>query len=805
MTDRIPDEFDPKVTDRIPDEFDPKVTDRIPDESDPRVSDRIPDESDPWVSDRIPDESNPELTDRIPDESDAAVTDRVPDESNLDVTDQIPSISKAALIERVGSATKPAIEDSVPDQSRASLCDQIARGASPDTGGTRRGSVLDFDEDCKVGSNIAAVATPSVTKHAICEQIAHAASVRPKNAGESPPIHFGGECKVSFQPVTDEIARIEKKIAAAVSSDGIKKELKADLGGMANKIASAVGAAFDNVEKQLKAQGSEERSKAGQVDVPEKKCRIIKLGLCWGGETSKSKADRSSAQAEKDAHNKTADQFFKAADQMPVKKAVAQASIYQKFAGAEGAINKGLAPSLSVPSTTATESDKNSGGADSSSHGTRPDNGHRSKVDNDSAVVALVTIDSQTLEYVISNLVNAAIGYEANVEQYIAVIDSVAGDLTVDSATWLPTSSDAESINAAIGDHSTARQLVDSIYDESGVSSVGRATFITRNIGEINVAIGSRSEAEMVVSTLTGSVEGSFDATSVTLAPINVSMGHDTQSTMHLGAWQGSVKTNGILFIQPTAALSAAIGESTLATVRLASQSVGASADWLDISVVSEGSLAAPLGYSAQAEIAMGNVDGHVGHGTVTVVTGPVISAALGSHTAATNRVANLEKGKRVSGQYKNHAQTGGLLAFSLGDHTHATNAIGSVEANVEGYADISVTAGELATGTVGERTVAETYVGSVLADVVGDVDINIVVGAINTFAVGLSSGEDIYAKTYIGNVTGRQNSVDIKVSMGGVFNLGYGLIIDLGGALGTLNFSRQGCVSVANQGSAPC
>ncbi|MDC0572478.1 hypothetical protein OAO91_03445 [Luminiphilus sp.] len=804
VVDQIPDESGPEIVDRISDESGPKVADQIPGESGPKVADQIPDESGPKVADQIPDESDPKVADQIPDESGPMVINRIPDESNLEMTDQISEISKAALIERVGSVTKPVIENSVPDQSRTNLCDQIARGASPNASGTGRGPALDFNEDCQVGNNIAAVSTPSVTKQAICEQIAHASSVRPKNAGKSRPVRFDEGCKATFQPITDEIARIEKKIGAEVSSEAVKTELKEDLDGMASKIASAVGAAFDNVEKQLKAQGSEERSKADQVNVPEKKCRIIKLGLCWGGETSKSQADRKSAQAEKDSHNKTADQFFKAADQMPVKKVAAQASIYQKFAGAESAIDNGLSPSLSVPSTTVSDSAKDSGGADNSSHGTRSDNGHRSEVNNESAEVALVTIGSETLVYVVKDIVNAAIGYEAIAEQHIADIGGDAGSLTVNSAIWLLGSDDVASINAAIGDHSVARQLVDSIYDELGVASVGQATFFTQNVGEINVALGSRSRAEMIVSSLMGSVKGSFDATSFIITPINVSMGHDTQSTMHLGAWQGNVETKGTLFLQPTAALAAAIGESTSATVRLASQHARGRADVLDISVTSEGSLAAPLGYRAEAHIEMGNVDGQVGQGNIIVVTGPVISAALGSRTIATNRVANLQEGKRVRGQYRNHAYTGALLAFSLGDDTRATNAIGSVEANVGGDATIHVKAGEVATGTVGERTTAETYIGSVLADVTGDVDINIVVGAINTFAVGLSNSKEIYAKTYIGNVISPQKDVDINVKMDGVFNLGYGLVLDFG-ALGTLDLSRQGCVSVGNYGPSPC
>ena len=821
VLDRLPDESDPKVVDRVPDESDLNVTNQTPDGPDPKIVDRVPDESNLNVTNQTPDESDLNVTEQIPDESDLVVTDQLPDESNpadtsqvpnksdLVATDQVPKISKV-VINKVESVTRPDVKQPGPDESRATLCEKLAQGIAPDGAKDKQDLALSFDEDCKVSDEMAAVTAPTVTapavsKQTVCEQIALASSTRPKNAGKSQPIELGADCTASAQPIKDELARIEKKINAGASSGAIEADVKKDLDNVAGKIATAVGTAFDNIQKQLHAQGSDERAKADQVKVPEKKCSVIKIGGgCLIDETSKSEADRKSAQAEKDSHNKTADKFFKAADQMPVKKVAAQASIYKKFYGAERAIKESLPATISVPPTTVSASAKDSGGSDHSSHGTRPDNGHRSEVDHESAEVALVTIDSEVLEYAMTDLVNAAIGYETTAEQHIAGIESVSGKLTVNSATWLLGSGDIGSINAAIGDHSEAFQLVDSIYDESGDASIGQAVFFTQNAGEINVALGSRSKAEMLVSSLMGSVGGSIDVTSIVAAPINVAMGHNTQSVMHLGAWQGDVKTNGTLLIQPTAALAATIGEATSATVRLGSQSTGGRAHALDISVVSEGSLAAPLGYHAAAHIEMGNVDGHVGHGNVSVVTGPAVSAALGSYTAATNRVANLQEGKRVGGHYKNHAQTGGLLAFSLGDHTHATNAIGSVEANVGGDAKIHVTAGEIATGTVGERTVAETYIGSLLANVSGNADIQIVVGAVNTFAVGLSSSKEIYAKTYIGNVMSAQKNVDIDVTMDDVFNLGYGLFLDLG-ALGTLDITRQGCVRVGNHGRGPC
>ena len=618
------------------------------------------------------------------------------------------------------------------------------------------------------------------------------------------------DASVSVDDLKGKINDQLEPVAGKISNDlnaGIGKlnvRVDTDLDMMAGRVASAVGKAFTAVQSQLKQQGADERSKANAVNVPAKDCHL--LGPCWlTGETSESKSKRASAKSQKDAYNKTADKFYAAAAKMPAQKATAQASIYQKFGMAEESVDSSLSTKVVVPATAISSSDASKeepGGANGSSSGVAPDNVYAAQVNDDSSVVALVSIGSLTEIYSATGSINAAIGDSVRAEQYIAVVDSTAGDLTVGSLTLLGV--DTGSINAGIGYQSSALQVIDSIFDRSEEASTGTASFATLNEGEVNVSLAANSKAEMLVTSILGSVKGHYSAKSAIFTPINVTLGSDTSAITHLGAWQGVVEGSGNLFLQSTAALSAAIGGSTNSVVRLASQGTEGHSTNLNISVVSEGALAAPLGYDATAVIEVGNVDGVTGSATVNVVTGPAISAALGGSTTATNRIANLQQGTRVGGTYNNTVKSGGLLAFALGDDTTAINALGSVEGDIGGSATISVQAGEVATGTVGVRTEAETYLGSVLANVGGNVDINVVVGAVNTFAVGLSSGKDIYAKTYVGNVTSNQGSANISASAGAIFNLGFGLIIDLG-ALGTLDFSKQGCVKIANHGSAPC
>jgi len=769
------------------------------DPSKPDVSKKVPDVSKPDINNQIPDVTKPDVDDNVPDISKQDVDDKIPGVSKPDVDGKVPDVNN-----QIPDDLKPDVQDDMPDVSKPDVSQD---GDDPLTDDYNRYVDIkksDIDDDIPAVSKIFPqqdVLTPDVKKMIDFAAINKDISNINKQVSEDVSVD---DIK---KDVSDALAKSSRKVSGSIDAKvkAVDVNVDKDLAGVADKVASAVGSAFDHVQSALKAQGDAAASAGNAVSVPDKKCRWFKFGGCWGGETSSSKAARASAKAQKSADYNRANQFYYAANQMPVQKAATVASIYQKFAGAEVKVDTGVAPSVSGSNfnfNTSASGNDATGGVDASSEGTRPDYGHVAPTYDESSVVGLVTIDLEALEYVITDVVNASIGDQAIAEQYIAEIDTVSGDLDVGYADWL-VAGDIGSINAAIGYKTHALQIVDSIYDELGEASVGSARFTTANTGEVNVAIGANSSAEMLVTSIMGTVKGDFVTTSVIAAPVNVALGDNTTAISHLGAWQGVVEGSGSLTLQPTAALSATIGERTSATVRLASQKPSGRATTMDIAVVSEGSMAAPLGYDSTATVEMGNVDGVTGRADVSVISGPVIAAALGSSTNVTNRLANLEEGRRVGGSYSNHVKSGGVLAFALGDRTSATNALGSVEGDIDGSANISVTVGEVATGTLGVNTLAETYVGSVLADVSGNVDIDVVVGAINTFAVGLSASKDIYAKTYIGTVTSDQGSVSIDYHGGAVFNLGFGLVIPT--PFGTLDFSRQGCVKLANHGSAPC
>ena len=732
-----------------------------------------------------------------------------------------PAAAGADVNGKIPSGTSPDIDGKVPDVA-------VPDVAVPDTG-AKIPDVAGADVNGKIPSGTSAD-IGGITSQIGEGSDGYSSSIGALHPGLNIPATGDEYPGIDFDQIDQDLDELQSKIADSVSYEDVKstvddklvpvsatvsadlnagmgtldKEVDADLDMMANKVSSAVGKAFDAMQAQLNQQGADQSAKADAVDVPSKDCHL--LGPCWlTGETSESKAKRSAAQSQKDTYNDSAAQFYKAASEMPTKKATAQASVYSKFGAAEQSVDGALTSNITVGSTSDPDDESSGsepGGAGRSTAGVASDNDYSSQINDESSVVALVTVGSGDVNYSATESINAAIGDRASAAQYIAAVDTLSGDLTVNALSI--DGIDIASINAAIGYNSVALQVIDSLLDRAGQASIGSATLRTFNTGAINVSLAANTTSEMFVTSVLGSVKGNFTATSAIAAPINVTLGNDTSAVTHLGAWEGNVEGTGTLFLQSTAALSAAIGDETTALVRLASQSPTGYSTNLDISVVSEGALAAPLGYRSSAIIEMGNVDGVTGSAHVSVGTGPAISAALGSNTLVTNRIANLAEGKRVGGTYRNTVNSGSLLAFAVGDNTHAINALGSVEANIGGGADITVTAGEVATGTVGERTEAETYIGSVLHDVSGNVDISVVVGAINTFSVGISSSKDIYAKTYIGSVTGKQGSVNINSSTGAVFNLGFGLVLDLG-PLGTLDFSKQGCVKIANAGGAPC
>lgn len=651
---------------------------------------------------------------------------------------------------------------------------------------------------------------------------------------------------IDFDALNQKIDEIKQKIAEQVSVDGIKNrvdtavdpqlgnlkstindklagvgsnlggktadvtsKVDADLGQMADQVSQAVGEAYDAMQVQLQKQAVDQYQKGNAVDIPAKQCNWpgSVAGGCPTGEKSSSKSARDAAYAERDSYYKTGDQFTQAAAQMPADKANAQASVYEKFGAATTTMNDSMTSAVSSVSDVG-EGDDDNGDGDEDDDSSDWDNargpkyGARSRLGDRSSIDALIKLNGLADNMAVNGAINAAIGNDSTATQYISVIDGDTGEVDVERATFI--GSDNLAINVAVGDDTRALQIMDSIYDRGQSGEYGDITFISGNTGAINVVLAAGGEAEMLVSTLMGSVKGSSRVVSLVEAPINVALGANTSATSHLGAWQGVVEGTGNLTIQSTAALSAAIGDSTNAHVRLASQGQGGHSSSLDITVISEGALTAPLGYETSATVAAGNVDGTTGAANVHITTGPVIAASLGSRSQTTNLIGSLSEGASVGGSYNNTVTAGTVIAFALGDNTHATNVIGSVQGRVGGSANINVAAGDILTGTLGERTEAETYIGSILGDVSGNADINVIVGSINTFAVGLSTGSDIYAKTYIGNVTSNQGGVSINASTGAVVNLGVGLIIDLG-VLGELKFVHQGCVKIANRGNAPC
>lgn len=608
-------------------------------------------------------------------------------------------------------------------------------------------------------------------------------------------------------------ATVDRKLAG-IGADlsgktaNLTSKVDADLGQMASQVSSAVGKAYDAMQRQMQTQAADQYKKGNAVTIPSKQCNWpgSVFGGCPTGEKSSSKAARKAAYAKRDAYYKTGNQFNQAAAGMPAAKANAQASVYEKFGTATTQMNAGMSSAVSsVSDMVGSSSDSSNHQSGDTSHwddARGPKYGSRSRLDDRSSIDALIELDDLTNNMAVNGTINAAIGNDAVANQYVSVIDGDTGTVKVRRADFLGT--DNLAINVAVGDDTRALQIMDSIYDRGQSGEYGDATFISGNTGAINVVLAAGGSAEMLISTLMGSVKGSSRVISGVEAPINVALGANTSATSHLGVWQGVVEGTGNLTIQSTAALSAAIGDGTDATVRLASQGPKGHSNTLDITVISEGALTAPLGYDTSATIAAGNVDGRTGSANVHVTTGPVIAASLGSRSNTSNLIGSLSEGASVGGHYKNTVTAGTIIAFALGDNTHASNVVGAVQGRVGGSANINVAAGDILTGTLGERTEAETYIGSILGDVSGNANINVIVGSINTFAVGLSSGSDIYAKTYVGNVTSDQGSVNINVTHGAVVNLGVGLIIDLG-VLGELKFVHQGCVLVGNSGRHPC
>jgi hypothetical protein len=205
----------------------------------------------------------------------------------------------------------------------------------------------------------------------------------------------------------------------------------------------------------------------------------------------------------------------------------------------------------------------------------------------------------------------------------------------------------------------------------------------------------------------------------------------------------------------------------------------------------------------------IGNIYGIVGGDSkVTATTGVALVASIGGDTHAIARVATIRPNTTVTGSSNINVTTGLLTGFALGYNTTSLTEVGVVgdgnSMQVTGNVDINITTGEIITGNVGVNTLAETVIGSVHGSQTGHVDIDILLGGVNTFAIGLSNEGDIYSKTYVGNFLGAGQGGKISVNTGAIFNLGFGLVLDLG-VLGTLRLVEQGCVNMGNVGQKPC
>ena len=592
-------------------------------------------------------------------------------------------------------------------------------------------------------------------------------------------------------------ARLTKKIQGSTAD--LNTRVGGQLSDAKSKINNSVGTAFDAIQGQLQDMANSHAKKAAAVNIPSKVCRIRNKG-CWGGEESSSKKNRKIAQAKKDAESKQASKFQHAANQMTTKKANALAAVNQKLDSAGTDIANATTPT----GKSVLETGAQTGATDTSGmYGDSSRTDESRAVKHQSSIEGLVKVDGVISDnLIVDGVINASIGDVTSVSQRIGVIDTSPGNLTINSFTSVDAVTGA--VNAAIGYNTFAEQDVGSVISAGGNQVLGGVSILSTSDGALNAALGANTQATMRLVTIAGSADGQINSKSVITDPLNATLGSNTQSTMQLGYWQGDIRGSGNLFLQSAAALSASIGDQTTSLVGLANTGPNSVLQSLDMSVISEGSLAAPVGYASKAEVSLGEVLGSAGAAKMYVTTGPVLSASLGSNTSVVNRAGYLGEGNTIGGHYHSNVKTGALMAFALGDRTNSKNVIGSVQADIGGNADIDVSVGEVITGTVGENTEAETMVGSVLHDVSGDVDIDIVVGGINSFAIGLSTGKTIYSKTYVGNVLAPVSSANISVTSGSIFNLGFGLVLDLG-IFGTLDLSRQGCVNIGNVGGNGC
>jgi uncharacterized membrane protein len=619
-----------------------------------------------------------------------------------------------------------------------------------------------------------------------------------------------------YKPIDEGLKPVESKINTGLKkmNDTINESLSAVASKVKDGVAGAFTAMKDNNTQQSKDADADAKSKdyqkqADAVVVPRPKMENYKvtcktdIGKCnRKRETAASRADRAAKQANKDTlqgqadnEDKSSRKFLAANDALVLKQNSIDESIDGAFASGQQTVNSS-STTVVVAAPTADQSDSDStSSSDSTNPGSQSHTGRAGSLE-----VAGV---SQVI--ILKNFLNASVGYKTKANQAIATIGMGDGIKKFGHTSGILVLS--EVINAAVGANSLAMQVVASMGGIDGDQVVGDIVAARTLDNAINASVGSDTTADMRFFNIGGSIFRGGTLVQVGEGAINAAIGYQSTSTLHGGNIDGWISGSGNSVSGIKAPIAAAIGYKTDSTIRI--DNVGPTAliyGNYDSLMVSVGSISAAIGYLSSSYVGAGNYDGKF-HGslTSTIATGPLMAAAVGAKTSAITRVGEVGGDVTIGGRAKIGIFAGTVGSFAIGAETQAISEVGVVDANVGGNLDIDITAGEILTGTVGVNTMAKTMIGSIKAPVLGNADITVHSGAINTFAIGLSDGKTIKSQTYIGNVLGQQSgNVKIDVVHAGVLSLGIGLVLDLG-PFGTLDLSKDGCVSIGNVGGTGC
>ena len=404
--------------------------------------------------------------------------------------------------------------------------------------------------------------------------------------------------------------------------------------------------------------------------------------------------------------------------------------------------------------------------------------------------------------------INASIGYDSVAVQQIATVQgNVEG---APSYVVLTTRNDI--INASIGDQSLARQMIDQLGSNNRDTIVpnGSVNFSGLSEGGLNASIGYNSVAYHLQSFVSGKFSGA-DVSSYSGGFVNASIGDSTTSTLRLSVFEGDAGSGKLDLLSAAAGvIVAAIGANSSAIFSAASADNVTTKQSVRMEVTAPGAIAASIGSRTSASNLLGSAKDASANQIDVKVTqvAPAIAAAIGVGSEAHNAVAVLRPGVKVGGDWQAYVNYGQLTAFALGDRTTALNEIGVISADVSGDIRQNINVGAMLAGTLGINTEATNKIGNVEARVRGNVDTDINILDVNSLSLGLSIGvgnESIYARTLIGNVFAETGSVKKDISIyGPIVNLGVGLVIKIP-AIGTLDLSHKGCVSIGNTGPSQC